>query len=67
MIDVVETDKPDADETDDAQRVLLLHRPNPDRTCAGCLEFAGKLSWYPCEQARWAQQVTNGRTENSQP
>ncbi len=67
MIDVVETDKPDADETTDAQRVLQLHRPNPDGTCAGCLEFACQLSWFPCEQARWAQQVTNGCTEDSLP
>ncbi len=63
MVMTIEMDKPAADETADARRILLVHRAASDGLCAGCLEFTCTFARFPCTQARWAQQVTAGITE----
>ncbi|MCP2326948.1 hypothetical protein HDA40_005455 [Hamadaea flava] len=60
---VVTETSPFATEDDSARRVLMVHRPNGDDLCAGCLENRAVFAWFPCEQARWALKVISPRSE----
>ena len=54
---IIQIDRNNADVTCEARSVLAVHRPAPDSLCEGCMEIAGSLAWFPCPQARWAQQI----------
>jgi hypothetical protein len=42
---------------DTAAQLLADHRPDAVRACVGCYEQWGRLTWWPCPQAEWAQRV----------
>lgn len=37
-----------------ANATLLVHVPDTDGFCSGCLDLYARLSWTPCPQAAWA-------------
>lgn len=42
----------------EARHMLAIHHDTrEDRLCQGCLELWARMSWAPCETARWAAQV----------
>lgn len=57
MVVMVELDQVQSDEAAQARSLLAVHRAERDvgGFCLGCLEFACRLAWWPCPQARWAQ------------
>lgn len=64
---VMTATSPTSTEDDAAQRTLMVHRPNDDDLCAGCLENRAVFTWFPCEQARWALKVTSPTAKGDLP